>query len=169
MQQGLKTKLNPIVIIGVWTISMVVLTPIFMYISNIGASGGEQKPLTTLATMINATLYGAAIISISTAIIFRQWFKRNWWYVFVIAITIIPTALDIWDNHSKIPYGFSEVRTNVNGNEIMTKTEYYDDFNTIRSVSIWKNSKKDSVWKTFSKDGEIISQQTFKNDTLVEK
>jgi len=169
MQKGRKTKLNPITILCVWTVSMIVLTPIFMYISNIGASDGEQKPLTTLATMIDITIYGAAILSISNALIFRRWLKRNWWFVFIIALTIIPTAKDLWNNYLKSPYSFSEVNTTVNGNEIKTKTEYYDDFKIIRSVSIWKNGKKDSVWRTFSKDGKIISEQTFNNDSLVEE
>lgn len=152
-----------------WTVLMIVLTPIFMFISNIGASGGEQKPLTTLATMIVATFYGLTILSISTAIIFRQWFKKNWWFVFVIALTIIPTAKDLWDKNFKDYYSSSETNTNVNGNDIKTKTEYYDQFKTIRSISIWKNGKRDSVWRTFSKDGKIINEQTFNNDTLVKK
>jgi hypothetical protein len=139
MQKGLKTRLNPIIILGIWTVSMILLTPLFMFISNISASGGEQKPLTTLATMIVVTFYGLTILSISTAIIFRQWFKRNWWFSIVIALTIIPTAKDMWGNYSKNPYSFSEVNTHINGNEIKTKTEYYDDFKTIRSISIWKN------------------------------
>ena len=169
MQKELKTKLNPITILGVWTVSMIILTPVFMYISNIGASGGEQKPLTTLATMIVVGIYGAAIFSILTPLLFRQWFKKNWWFSFVIILTIIPAAYDIWDKHSQSPYSLSETNDNVNGNEIMTRTEYYDDFKTIRSVSFWKNDKRDSVWKVFSKDGKIINEQIFRNDTLLSK
>jgi hypothetical protein len=167
--QGLKTKLNPITILGVWTVSIIILTPVFMYISNIGASGGEQKPLTTLATMIVVTIYGVAIFSILTPLLFRQWFKKNWWFSFVIILTVIPAAYDIWDKHSRSPYSSSEINNNVNGDEITTRTEYYDDFKTIRSVSIWKNNKQDSVWKVFSKEGGIINQQIFCNDTLLTK
>lgn len=167
--QGLKTKLNPITILGVWTVSMIVLTPIFMFISNIGASGGEQKPLTTLATMIVVTIYGASILSILTPFLFRQWFKRNRGFSFVIALTLIPVIIDMRYIYSISPYSSSEVNASVNGNEIKTKTEYYDDLKTIRSISIWKNDKKDSVWKKFSKEGKIIKEQIFSNDTLVEK
>ena len=169
MQKGLKTKLNPITILGVWTVSMIILTPVCMYISNIGASGGEQKPLTTLTTMIVVAIYGAAIFSILTPLLFRHWFKKNWWFSFVIILTIIPASYDIWDRHSRSPYSSSEINTNVNGYEITTKTEYYDDFKTIRSISIWKNKKRDSVWKVFSKEGRITNQQTFHNDTLLTK
>ena len=169
MQTGLKTKLNPIIILGVWTILMIVLTPILMFISNNGASGGEQKPLTTLATIIVVAIYGAAILSILTPLVFRQWFKKNWWFCFIIILTIIPAVYDIWDKHSQSPYSSSEINTNVNGEEITTKTEYYDDFKIIRSISIWKNNKRDSIWKVFSKEGIIINQQTFHNDTLLTK
>ncbi len=169
MQKGLKSKFNPISILGVWTISLIVLTPIMMFISNIGASGGEQKPLTILATMIAVTIYGAAVLSVLTSFLYRQWFKRNWWFGFVIILTLIPVVKDIWDNYSKSPYSSSEISSKVNGDEITTKTEYYEDFKKIRSISIWKNNKRDSVWKVFSKDGGIINQQTFRNDTLLTK
>lgn len=149
---------------------MIILTPVFMYVSNIGASGGEQKPLTTLATMIVVTIYGAAIISVLTPFLFKEWFKKNWWwFCFIIGIAIFPTIKDIWEKHSQSPYASSEINTTINGNEIRTKTEFYDDFKTIRSVSFWKNGQKDSVWKTFSREGKIIEQQTFNNDTLVHK
>jgi hypothetical protein len=169
MQRGLKAKLNPITILGVWTVSMIILTPVFMYISNIGASGGEQKPLTTLATMIVVGIYGAAIFSLLTPLLFRQWFKKNWWFSFVIILTVIAATYDIWDKHLQSPYSFSEINNTVNGDEITTKTEYYDDFKTIRSISIWKNKKRDSLWAVFSKEGRIINQQTFRNDTLLTK
>jgi len=32
-----------------------------------------------------------------------------------------------------------------------------------------KNNKRDSVWTVFSKEGRIITQQTFRNDTLLTK
>ncbi len=97
MQTGIKIKLNPIKILGLWTISMIVLTPILMYVSNIGASGGEQKPLTTLATMIIVSIYGAAILSIMAALLYTQWIKKNWWFAFIIILTIIPVIFDLLD------------------------------------------------------------------------
>ena len=169
MQKGHKAKLNPITILGVWTVFMIILTPVCMYTSNIGASGGEQKPLTTLALMVEVGIYGATIISILTPFFFKHWFKKNWWFSFVIILTIIPTAYDISDRFSRSTYSSSEINTNVNGYEITTKTEYYDDSKTIRSISIWKNNKRDSVWKVFSKEGKITNQQTFRNDTLLTK
>lgn len=169
MQTRLKGKLNPIIILGVWTALMIVLTPIFMFISNIGASGGEQKPLTTLATMILVTLYGLTILSIATAIIFRQWFKKNWWFIFVIVLTIIPTAKDLWDSNSKYSYSFNKVTQEINGDTIVTKTEFYNEsnFTKIRSISIWKNNKRDSTWVTYSETGGIIKQERYRNDSLV--
>ena len=169
MQKGLKTIFNPIRILGLWVASMIILTPVFMYISNVGTSGGEQKPLTTLATMIVVAIYGAAIFSILTPLLFRRWFKKNLWFSLVIILTIIPAAFDIWDKHSQSSYSSSRIITNNNGNEIITKTEYYDNFKTTRSISIWKNNKRDNIWKVFSKEGRVIYQQTFRNDTLLAK
>lgn len=171
MQTRLNSKLNPITILGIWTVLMIVLTPILMFTSNIGASGGEQKPLTTLATMIVVAIYGAAIITVLTPFVFRQWFKKNWWFNFVIILTIIPAAFDTWDKYSQSPYSVYETTQEINGDTIVTKTEYYDgnDFKKIRSISFIKNNKKDSTWVTYSDKGKIIKQETYRNDTLVKQ
>ena len=76
---------------------MFVLTPFTMYVSNIGASGGEQKPLITLAYMINITIYGAAIISILTSCFYRRWLKKNWWFILIIILTVIPVIILLRD------------------------------------------------------------------------
>jgi len=165
--QALKAKINPITILCTWTVLMIILTPIFMYISNIGASGGEQKPLETMATMIAVTIYVAAIFSLLIPFIFRRWFMHNWRFVFIIPFILIPVAIDAWDRYFKSYYSTSETNTVVNGVEIKTKIEYYDEFKTVRSISIWNNNKRDSVWKVFSKSGQIMTQQTYRNDTLI--
>ncbi|MEX6690065.1 hypothetical protein QTN47_21330 [Danxiaibacter flavus] len=165
--QALKRRINPITIITAWTVLMIMLTPVFMYISNIGASGGEQKPLVTLATMIEVTVYGAAIFSLLTPFVFKLWFKKNWYFVFVILFILIPVAIDVWDRYFKTYYNTSETNTAVNGAEIKTTIEYYDEFKTVRSISIWKNNKRDSVWKIFSKNWQIKKQQIYRNDTLI--
>ena len=169
MMQKLKTRLNPMTIVVIWAMLMIMLTPILMFVSNIGASGGEQKPLTTLATMIAVTIYGSALFSIVTPFIYRQWFRQNLWFSFIILLTLTPVAKLIYDDISRSPYISSEQLTRVGNDEISVKTEFYDDFKTIRSISYWKNEKRDSVWKVFSKDGQIIKQQTFRNDTLIDK
>lgn len=119
-----KTRVNPITILGMWTVSMLVLTPVFMFVSNIGASGGEQKPLTTLATMVSVTIYGAAIFSTLTPFVFRQWLKKNWWFAFVILGTLVPVARLMKDKLTTGPYSFSETTQEINGDIIVTKTEY---------------------------------------------
>jgi hypothetical protein len=166
-----KTRLNPITILGMWTVSMLVLTPVFMFISNIGASGGEQKPLTTLVTMINVTIYGAAIFSVLTPFLFKQWFKKNWWFVLVIVGTLVPVVRLMKDKLTADPYSFSETTQEINNDTIVTKSEYYDgsDFKKIRSISYWKNNKKDSTWVTYSDKGMVIKRETYRNDTLIKK
>lgn len=84
-------------------------------------------------------------------------------------MTFIPVAKLLIDDYNKNPYSFSEINSAVNGNKIKTKIEYYDEFATIRSISIWKNNRKDSIWKVFSRDGRVIKQQTYRNDTLLKE
>lgn len=168
MGEALKSKLNPIVILALWITSMILLTPIFMIISNMGASCGEQKPLTTLAEMIVVTSYGAAIISLLTPFFYTDWFKRNWkWFCVITLLFVFATVKDILDKNSQSTYSSTDIKTIVNGEEIRTKTEYYDDFKTVRSIQIWKSNKKDSLWQTFSRDGKIIKEQRFNKDLLV--
>lgn len=90
--QNLKTILNPLLLLIFWILLMFVLTPIFMYISNIDASGGEQKPLITLGHMIVITIYGAPIVSILSSLLYRKWLIKNWWFIFIVILTIIPTV-----------------------------------------------------------------------------
>jgi hypothetical protein len=63
-----------------------------MYISNIGASGGEQKPLITLGHMMVITIYGAPVVSVLSSLLYWKWFIRNWWFIFIIILTIITTV-----------------------------------------------------------------------------
>ena len=90
--QNLKKRFNPLRLSIIWILLMMVLTPIFMYISNIGAAGGEQKPLITLGHMMVITIYGAPVVAILSSLLYRKWFLRNWWFVFIIILTIIITV-----------------------------------------------------------------------------
>jgi cell division protein FtsW (lipid II flippase) len=90
--QNLKQRFNPLSLLIFWILLMMVLTPIFMYISNIGASGGEQKPLITLGHMMVITIYGAPVVSVLSSLLYRKWFTRNWWFIFIIILTIITTV-----------------------------------------------------------------------------
>ena len=164
------TKLNPLKLLIGWTILMIVLTPILMFISNIGASGGEQKPLTTLATMPILTLIGATIICIVTPFIFRKWSKSNKWFIVLTILFSMLTTIFIYLYYFETPYSYVEKNREIEGNKIEIKTEYYNDENkVIRSVSFWKNGKRDSTWAVLSKEGKIISEKVYKNDKLIKR
>jgi hypothetical protein len=169
--QGKKINLNPITIIGVWTVTMIVLTPILMVVSEIGASGGEQKAFTTLGNMIIVTIIGASVLSIVTPFLFKQWFKKNIITAIVIILsTAVPSFSFLWIRFFKNPYGFIETTEQVDGNTIETKKEYYDmDKRQLRSVSYYKNELKDSIWATYNKQGEIIQQKTYKNNKIIQE
>ena len=165
-----KPRLNPILILGIWILATFILTPIVMFVSGIDHSGGEQTPITTLAVMIKVMFYGTAAISVLTPFIFRKWFKNHLWFSFVIIGTLIIVARLLIDNLAD-PYTFSESTEIINGNTIVTRTKYYDGnkFEKVRSVSYWKNNKKDSIWTTYSENGEMIDQETYQNGTLIKK
>jgi hypothetical protein len=164
------TKLNPLKLLIAWTLLMVILTPILMYRSNIGASGGEQKPLTTLATMTILTLIGATIISIVTPFILRTWSKSNKWFIVLTVLFSILTTAFIYQYYFETPYSYVEKNREIDGNKLEIKTEYYDDENkVIRSVSFWKNGKRDSTWTVLSKEGKIISEKVYKDDQLIKR
>ena len=161
------TKINPLRLLLGWTTIMVVLTPILVYTSSIGSSGGEQKPLTTLVTMPILTLIGAAIIGLVTPFIFKTWLKSNKWFIVLTILFSILTTIFIYQYYFETPYSYVEKNRKINGNKIETKTEYYDDENKIiRSNSFWKNGKKDSTWTVFSKDGKMISEKVYKDGQL---
>ena len=165
-----KKKFSPFVILGGFVLLIFVLTPILMYTSNIGATGGEQKPITTFATMATLLVLGSAIISILIPFFFWKWFKKNWWFSVFIVLTIVPASAFIWENLFENPYGFVETNDDNNGVSLSTKTEYYNmEKEQIRSVSFWKNNKKDSIWTIYTKDGKILEQTIYRDDTILSK
>jgi len=83
-----KGELNPFKVVCLWMLIMIVLTPVVMITSEIGASGGEQKALTMLAKMINIAIYGAAILSLGLLYFFPKWFKNNLWFTIVIIVLL---------------------------------------------------------------------------------
>ncbi len=141
-----------------------------MHTSNIGASGGEQKLHTTLATMTILTLIGATIISIGTPFIFRAWSKLNKWFIVLTVLFSALTIILIYQYYFESPYSYVEKNREIDGNKLEIKTEYYDDENkVIRSVSFWKNGKRDSSWTVLSKEGKIISEKRYKDDQLIKR
>ena len=80
---------------------MIVITPIYCFVPFLGATSGDNNPLTRGTTMLEIAFYGAAILSIFTSFMFRQWFRQHWRFAFIILLTLIPVAYDIWDRHFK--------------------------------------------------------------------
>jgi Na+/melibiose symporter-like transporter len=164
------TKLNPLKLLIGWTLLMILLTPIFVYTSSIGSIGGEQKPLTTLVAMPLLAVIGAAVICIVTPFIFKSWFKSNKWFIALALFILIPTIIFSWQYYFETPYSYVQKFEEIDGNKFEIKTEYYDGENkVVRSNSFWKNGKRDSSWTVLSKDGTVISEEVYRNDSLVER
>ena len=149
---------------------MAVLTPIIVLISNIGSSGGEQKLFTTFVTMLIITITGATVISLGIIFIFKTWLKSNKWFLTLTIIFSIILTLFLWLYFFATPYSYVEKFREIDGDEFEIKTEYYDNENKIiRSVSFWKNGKRDSTWKVLSEDGKIISEKIYRDGRLIKK
>ena len=80
------------------------------------------------------------------------------------------TTIFIYLYYFETPYSYVEKNREIEGNKIEIKTEYYNDENkVIRSVSFWKNGKRDSTWTVLSKEGKIISEKVYKDDKLIKR
>ncbi len=164
-----KATFNPLTFLWGFTFIMVVLTPILMYTFDVGASGGEQKPLSTLSSMIEVFVYGTALICSSILLFYWKRVKKNWWFIILLVLTLLPALDFLWQN-LHIPYGVETTSFESQGSLVKKKTEFYNlTKQQIRSVSFWKNGKKDSVWIIYSESGQIISQNIYRNDSLIVK
>lgn len=120
--------------------------------------------------MISVTLIGVALISLATPFVFKTWIKMNKWFFALIALLLIPTTIVVWEYFFETPYSYIEENTEINGNQIVIKTEYYHNENKlVRSHSYWKNDKRDSLWTVLSQDGKIISEKLYRNDSLISR
>ena len=156
-----RKSLNPLVIMRIWVLLVLISDLIFVPYYIYHSSGGEQKPLTYLASSITIAIGGIFILSILAVILYFRWFKQYWFVnciIFLVSGFYLFTILNKETN-----YSFAETNDSIGGNEIRKRIEYYDmDKNEVRSISYWKNGIKDSVWTIYSKNGSILQQERYK-------
>ena len=164
------TRLNPLKILLGWTVLILILTPILMYISSLSSSGGELKPVSTLFSMLYITLFGATLICLLTPFFFKNWLTGNKWFIVLTILFLMSSSILFWQSNFATPYSFEEKYHEINGDKWEIRTEYYDyKNNVVRSKSFWKNGKKDSIWKVYAKDGSLLTEHFFKKDSLVKR
>jgi hypothetical protein len=161
-------KTNPLMLLMKLGIIMIVL--IFIIYLFTGLALGWEA-LLLIEVIIIIAIIGATIISFATPFYNKSWFQSNKWFGLVIgfwilviirlAIFLWPIFIDFLPNHSFTRY------QNINGNRIKIVTEFYNEDNAPKIKKIWKNGKKDSTWTTFAKDGTIIKEELYRNDTLI--
>jgi hypothetical protein len=159
---------NPLRIIGIWVMAVIVINVIVLPILFYNTVGGEQNSLIFLMNSLKTGAYGLFILCLIIPFVKYGWFKK-FWYINFTFVLISGTYLvqDLKSAHKR-DFSFDEEAKTTEGNDIKMKTEYYSyTLKKIRSLSYWKNGKKDSIWLTFSEDGTIIGQQKFRNDTLI--
>ncbi len=157
-----KIRNNPGKLFGVWLLTMLVLTSIFAILSEIGASGGEQRFFSTLSFMLLLTVVGIAVIAVLIPFIYKQWFKSNIQaLILLIVIIVIPALGFVWMRYFEDPYSYIESTRYVGGDIIEIKKEFYDDANQLRSVSYIINGRKDSIWTTYDRQGKVIEQKKY--------
>jgi hypothetical protein len=148
-----------------WTIAVIALGLISGVSADNNASGGEQKLFTYVAYSILIALIGGVIVNIGMIFfspirgIKPRLFSLS--FIVIVLIFLYPffegVVGDQYDEITQTRYSGSE--------KIETKMEYYatpDSPRIIRSMSFWKNGKKDSVWSTYDRSGKIIKQEKYK-------
>jgi hypothetical protein len=164
-------KLNPLKIIVIWIAGSFLFTVIAMILLGVSTPGGEQKPLTFLGSMIPITVYGILALSIFTVPFYPQWIKKRWYINFAFIVLCGAFIYKDWKENQRLYSQYDEITTpiRVNNATYLMKTQYYgSDLKKIRSISFTLNEKKDSIWTTYAEDGNIIKQEKYKNDTLIE-
>lgn len=160
-------KTNPFMLFKIIGIMMIVLIPItyFFFSKALGLVA-----VLIIEVIIVIAIIGASIISFATPFYYKSWFQSNKWFVLIIGfwlVVLIRLAIYLWpilfDSSNPM---FSRYQ-NINGNRIQIVTEYYNDDNAPKIKKYWKNGKKDSTWTTFAKDGTIIKEELYRNDTLI--
>ena len=118
----------------------------------------------------NVTAYGIFILSILTGALYFRWLKKFWFIsLMFFLLSGFYIAQDI-RRKTETPYSFNEKTESIKGVEIKIKREYYSlNPEKIRSINYLKNEKKDSIWTTYSEEGNIIKQEKYKDDTLINR
>lgn len=166
-------NLNPVKIIIILIIMLVIVAIVGYFYLGITSPQGEQRPLSFVAQIIPISIYLILFASIITIPIYFKWVKK-WWFINLIFISFC-LAFIIEDNKKsqEMKLFYNEINTTikVNGTLLNKKTQFYGPgLNNIRSVSFTSfDHKKDSIWTTYARDGSIIEQERFKNDSLIEK
>lgn len=165
-------RLNPIKLIFYWLVIILVTTLMGMIFLSNSSSGGEQLPMTFLGEMLPIALYGVLIISVISSFLFKGQFKK-YWLLNLLLIVISGYLLYINDRNNSnthIDYGTADMRTIIGKDTLYYKKEYYNlDKEVLRSESYWKNGKKDSIWRVYAENGNIISEDIYKDDSLIRK
>ena len=161
--------LNPIKIIAGWVLLMIIINIIVVPILFYKTVGGEQRPLIFLMTSIDIMAYGIFILSILTIVLYFSWVKKFW---FVNLFFILASAIYVFKEqkyNNEIKYSFNERIDSIGNSEIKTRLEYYSlKPSRLRSQRYWKDGKKDSLWTIYSEKGNVLNQERYKNDVLIE-
>lgn len=164
-------KYSPIQITIYWIVVVIVVGLISGIIANSNASGGEQKLFTYIAYSIAIALIGVVLINIGTLFFYvTQSIKTRLLSLGFIVVSLI-LLFPLFKGVVGSQYNVIEKTRYIGSDKIDIKIEYYTSNDTsriIRSESFWKNGKKDSVWTTYEKNGNIIKQEKYNNNQLIE-
>lgn len=159
-------KVNPLILSFYWCAIVLTIGALVGIISNQNASGGEQMLLTSLSYSIIISLIGVLFINIMSIFFYRNTFRSTIIYSKILAIITLIILIVLFNAFFGEHFNFSETVIIQGSDRILIKTEYYDEIDEkarVRSLSYWKNGRKDSIWTTYAKDGSIISIVVYKN------
>ena len=161
-------RFNPLKIMINWLLFLCVVGVIVTPILFATTVGGEQKPLTFLAYLMLTAIYSTFFLSIVTAIIYFDWFKKYWFInliFFLVSGYYVIRDLKLQQNTE---YSFKENTYNIGSSEIRVVREYYSiEPEKLRSEKYWKNNKRDSIWVVYAENGSILKKELYSDDKLL--
>ena len=153
----------------IWIAVAITITLILIIFYAKFTPDSDQMPLQVVPEMIIITAGGLLIIIIATAIFNISWVKKNWF----ISLIIVGICFELFYQRYKsvihpLRYATADEVILNNGKSYLKKTEFYDnEGQRVRSVAFYYNNKRDSIWTTYSGQGQILRQSVYRNDSLI--
>ena len=164
-------KYNAIQITIYWTATMLSIGVIGGMIANHNASGGEQKLFTYVAYSLMIALIGVVLINIGMLFLSKAQSMNTRLFSLSFIVLALFVLYPLIRGVMGDKYDVVEKTRYIGPEKIDIKIEYYstpDTSRIIRSRSFWKNGKRDSVWIIYDRSGNIVKQQKYKEDILIE-
>ncbi len=160
-------KLNPLVIVILWISSSLLFALIIMVILGLNTPDGEQQPFIFLSKFIYIIIYGIILFSLVTIPFYIKWSKKYWIFHVLLIVSCCLLLFAGHKNNVDAEFTVTYNDTIIGQKKYTRVIEYYEDDLSVRSISFLHNNKKEGIETQYTKDGNIISQLEYRQDTFI--